>query len=322
MSHTVLILTKINETIISDFKTAPVENKDWKSSSEINFSNNINKMQHNNNYNDYFKDENENEIEENKSKATEKNNLTEIYLSFLDIYEKCLPFVLEFYANVQNRPKRKIASTYKDGEIEVFGTLNISIIELLKSFFEILLLNSRNKAFGYRSANTITNNNNNNKEKENSVFILDDKLAAQLKALFDILISNNFFKVCLNDLLKYEMNNHLQILLKSIFISIVDYSGSEINSAAAFAVSEKETKINISQFLIAHLFSEIGLLDFIVFNTLDKTIQFENTKHVINSGFIPCLVEIADKINNAKNENYLMKEILDKSKIKLSVKII
>ena len=254
----------------------------------------------------YFEDDEpeeklKNNIEENKASI---KNVTDVYLSFFDIYEKCLPNILEFYANEQNRPKRKIPSTYRNSEIEILGTLNISIIELIKTFFELLLLNNKNKVFGYKNGDLYGN-------KRESLFLkMENELADKLKILLEIMFTHNFFKVSFNDLLRYEMNNHLQILIKSIISSIVDYSESE-NKTTQCA---KEITMNISELLIPHILIEIDLLNFIIFNSLDKIVEFQNTKYTINSGYTPCLVEIAEKINNAKSDNRAIKAILNKSK--------
>lgn len=294
----VLILTKINETILSDFKNLPGDNKASRSNSDINI-NNIQKLKESNYFEDSESDENiKKEAAEENSKSAE-TNMTEIYLSFLEIHEKSFPLFLEFYANEHNRPKRKIASTYKNTEIEILGTLNISIMELIKSFFDFVLVNSKQKALGFKNLSE-------------NLFSIEEKFRNKLKHLFEIMFSHNFFKVCFNDLLRYEMNNHLQILINHMITSILDYSASEINQ---IVVDQEENKFkNVSEILITHLFIEIDLLNFILFNTLDKTIEFDNTKKVINAGFTPCLIEIAEKINIAKSENKEIKKILETSK--------
>lgn len=300
LNKIVLILNKINETIICDFKSNAAESKVEKSTSDVCLNNSINNNEPKPKENKYF---GESESDENlKKEAEDLNNaesdLTEVYLSFIDIYLTNLPVILEFYNQIENRPKRKIASTYRNEEVEIFGTLNIQIIELIKSFFEILLLNSQYKAFGYKAA--LTNQN---------LFLMEEKFANKLKALFEVMFRQSFFKVCLNDFIKYEMNNYLQILVKNMVNAILDFSGSETNSIH----DEIGASFNISRLLVDHLFSEIGLLDYIRFNTLDKIIEFDNTKSAVNSGFTPCLLEIAEKIEAAKSENIIIKEYTDKS---------
>jgi len=337
LNRIVLIITKINETIISDLKLNPAaseatENKAVKkSNSDLSINNNIHKfrqrLQQNEN-NIYFEDI---EAEESQKIAEELNeessgnssNLTEIYLSFLDIYEKCLPAVLDFYANTLNRPKRRIASTYRNCETDILGISNLAIVELIKSFLELMVLNSKLKAFGYKSNKK--NMDADNHENSFITFIIEEKFEEKLRSLFAIMFKHNFFKVCLNDLLKYEMNNHLQILVRSIFGSVFDYASRSDNCGKiSSVVSETEmgegkssNKVNFCDFLIANILVENSLLDFIIFNSLDKCIEFENTEKAINSGFTPCLVEIAEKINDAKTENRMIKDILDKSKFEL-----
>lgn len=306
LKRIVSILLKINETIITDLSLFSSDNKDGRSNSDFNI-NNIAKLKDFN----YFDD---NEADDNNIKKQTKEDLidkdkeannTDVYLSFFDIYEKILPFILEFYANEQHRPKRKIASTYKNCEIEILGIFNISIVELIKSFFEMLCLNSKNKAFGYKNID------------ENS-YLIEKKFAIKLKFLFEIFLNNNFFKVCLLDLLKYEMNNHLQFLFKSIISFIFDYSHKQIDLIDPDNIDNEIDKSQELRFcanmLIDHLLIELGLLDFIVLNTLDKTIEFDNSKTTINSGTTACLVETAEIIDNAKYVNDKIQKFLNEGK--------
>jgi len=308
-----LILNKINETIIQDLANFS-DNKEGSS-----FFENSNSVKNPEKFslnklldNDYFeesdilKKDDRNEKENNRSSMDENSNINNkknlgSYLNILNIYEKCFPYILEFYTNLDNRPKKKIPSTYKNSDIEVLGTNNLSIVEFVNNFFEILMLNSKNKAFGY-----YINKNNN--------FFIEKIFSEKLRKLYSIFVNKNFFRVCFEDLIKYEMNNCLQNLIKNILNEILEISIKDKNIFLLNDIGDENIeKFNLADLYLNHILINNDLPNFIIFNSLDKDIGFDKTKSKINSGYSSCLIEIAEKLNDASLQNFSIKEILSKS---------
>ncbi len=301
LNKIVLLLIKVNEGIIADL-TIIAANKIEKNSEELkNNSDPIeNKENKENKINNYFKScdhlcTSQDEIKKKENNCKYSEN--EEYLNMYDIYNECLPFILQFYTDKNNRPIKSIDSTYKNSTQEILGNINLSIIELTKTIFEIIYINSKNKIFGYRISQL-------------HIFKINKTYNAKLNSFLKVFTKQNFFNTCLEDLLKHEMNNYLQILLASIINNILDYSTNDIKNNKYENQSEKE----ISYLLLHHILTENDLINYIIKNSLNKNIEFEKSRNQINSGYLSFFISLAEKINKISLTNYQIKAALEKSK--------
>jgi len=200
---------------------------------------------------------------------------------YVNIFEKFLPFLLQFFIEEEKRKKMKISSTFNFKKIEIFGKFNLISLEFLNSFFEIL------KFLWKIDTNFYTNFQ---KEKIFSIFFT-------LKKFY-------FFENFLNFVKKYDINNFLHFYFKNIFANFLEFCGN-------FSSSGKEKNfVEIFSFF----FEEIKILDFIIDSALLDKIKFENLKVEINSGFFSNLLELGEMINNSGKKFEGIKEYLDKGK--------
>lgn len=290
----------------------------------------------------------------------------EFYTKIFSIYEKVLPLLIQTYCDLDKRQKKKLGTTYSDAEIEIFGVFNLSILELLKNFFELINLNSKAKAFGYEKDAT----------KRSKKVNLDDnpqhldyfEYSDLLKRIFICFSECDLFRILFLDLKKFPMNNCLQLLFKTILFELLEFC---FNNLANFSVhsdsknNENKIKdknnsqrqsptqsnnnlisdnsklyenidkileenyqlsensiyfmkaIEINQTFIKYFFSEINILDKIICLALENGFEFENSKSTINVGYLPCMIEIADKINLVKTQDKMLEEIINTRKFLL-----
>lgn len=296
LNNIVLLLIKINESIITDLTNLSANNKCVNILEDSKIIVNNLTINENNYFDDFDFDKN---LENRNKKNLDINNVNNnnIYFNIIEIYEQCFPLILQFYTNKENRPIKKITSTYKNCDYEILGIMNLSIIELFNTFFEILVLNSKNKIFGYNL-------------HQNDFDYIENTFKEKIDNLFNILKRENFFKICLEDLLKYEMNNSFQILFKNIITNILDFTTNELNNIKFENVDSNKILNN----LLNQIFIDNDFIKFIIDKSLINETQFENTKKHVNSGYLPFLIDISDKINNISSHNNLIEKMLEKRK--------
>ena len=278
LNDIIILLTKINEITISEITQYSAIKNPIISTQDQFIKNNYSSVD-NYNENNIDKKIEDKTIELYEDKNPEIYNLEDFIPIFKNII-RILPCFLNYYTNLEKRPNKKIHTTF-DKESKILGNTIIYILEYIRTICELINLSSSIKTLSIQEINF-------------------EDLRKDYLQIFEIFINENFLKTFLSDLLEYNLNNYFQILFKIIITELLNLNIAENDS------------------FFMHLFSDLKFLDFIVENCLNNEFEFKNSKTKINVGYLPCLIEISEKINLIKLNNLILNEMVEKSKIFLN----
>ena len=278
LNDIIILLTKINEITISEITQYSAIKNPIISTQDQFIKNNYSSVD-NYNENNIDKKIEDKTIELYEDKNPEIYNLEDFIPIFKNII-RILPCFLNYYTNLEKRPNKKIHTTF-DKESKILGNTIIYILEYIRTICELINLSSSIKTLSIKEINF-------------------EDLRKDYLQIFEIFINENFLKTFLSDLLEYNLNNYFQILFKIIITELLNLNIAENDS------------------FFMHLFSDLKFLDFIVENCLNNEFEFKNSKTKINVGYLPCLIEISEKINLIKLNNLILNEMVEKSKIFLN----